>query len=76
MFDNREKLKVNLAMGLGGTLDVFSGNVKRAPAFFIKANLEWLYRLLCMPSRFGRMLKLPLFLWQTIIHKNRNTPTD
>ncbi len=72
MYDNREKLRVSLAMGLGGSLDVFSGNVKRAPKMFIKLNLEWLYRLLCMPSRIGRMMKLPLFLFQVIIHKNNN----
>ena len=71
IYDNRDELKVNFAAGLGGTLDVFAGTVKRAPAFFIKANLEWFYRLLCMPSRFGRMMKLPKFLFGTMIKKNK-----
>ncbi len=71
MYDNRERLSVKLALGLGGSLDVYSGNVKRAPAFFIKANLEWFYRLLCMPSRIGRMMKLPKFLFGVILHGNR-----
>ena len=71
IYDNREALKVNFAAGLGGTLDVFAGTVKRAPEFFIKANLEWFYRLLCMPSRFGRMMKLPKFLFGTMIKKNK-----
>lgn len=75
IYNNREKLNVNLAIGLGGSLDVFSGNVKRAPKFFIKTNLEWFYRLLCMPSRIGRMMKLPKFLLGVIIHKNKNIPT-
>ncbi len=75
IYNNREKLKVNLAIGLGGSLDVFSGNVKRAPKFFIKANLEWFYRLICMPSRFGRMMKLPKFLIGVILHKNKDIPT-
>ena len=71
IYDNRNALKVNFAAGLGGTLDVFAGTVKRAPEFFIKANLEWFYRLLCMPSRLGRMMKLPKFLFGTMIKKNK-----
>ena len=51
-----------LMVGLGGVLDVYAGTVKRAPAAWQKAGLEWLYRLLRQPSRFGRMAKLPLFL--------------
>ena len=51
-----------LAVGLGGCLDVFAGNVQRAPEKWQKAGLEWLYRLIKEPSRFGRMAKLPLVL--------------
>lgn len=52
----------HLLVGLGGCLDVFSGEVKRAPAVFQKLGLEWLHRLVKNPSRIGRMMKLPLFL--------------
>ena len=52
----------HLMAGLGGVLDVFAGNVKRAPAAWQKLGLEWCYRLLHQPSRVGRMAKLPLFL--------------
>lgn len=52
-----------LLVGLGGALDVYSGRVKRAPPVFQKLGLEWFYRLLKEPSRFGRMLKLPKFLF-------------
>lgn len=51
-----------LMVGLGGVLDVYAGNVKRAPAAWQKLGLEWLYRLVHQPSRLGRMAKLPLFL--------------
>ena len=51
-----------LLVGLGGCLDVFSGNVKRAPAIFRRLGLEWLHRLVTNPSRAGRMVKLPLFM--------------
>lgn len=51
-----------LLVGLGGSLDVFAGQVKRAPEAFQKLGLEWFYRLCKQPSRIGRMAKLPLFL--------------
>ena len=56
------KLLVGLMVGLGGSLDVFAGTVKRAPEARQKLDLEWLYRLLKEPRRIGRMMKLPLFV--------------
>ena len=67
--ENREKLSASLALGLGGSLDVYAGTVKRAPKLFIKLNLEWFYRLIKQPSRIGRMMKLPKFLFGTIFYK-------
>lgn len=52
----------HLMVGLGGSLDVFAGVVDRAPEGFQKLGLEWLYRLMKEPKRFGRMAKLPLVL--------------
>ena len=67
---NREKLPlVNLLLGLGGSLDVYSGHVKRAPAIFVRLGLEWLYRLLKEPKRIGRMMSLPKFYFGTWKHK-------
>lgn len=51
-----------LAIGLGGALDVFAGNVERAPESWRKLGLEWAYRLKKEPQRAGRMAKLPLVL--------------
>jgi|GEM_PF-34136 len=62
MAAHREELRGKLLVGLGGSLDVFAGLVQRAPETFRKLGLEWFYRLLREPSRFGRMLRLPLFL--------------
>lgn len=55
---------VKVGVGLGGALDVFAGNVERAPESWQKMNLEWLYRLKKEPKRIGRMAKLPLVLVQ------------
>lgn len=55
-----------LMIGLGGTLDGIAGTVKRAPRWMIKLQLEWLYRLIKEPRRFGRMLRLPKFIFAAI----------
>ena len=66
MKKNRGVLNVSLMAGLGGSLDVYSGTVKRAPEIFIRLGLEWLYRLIREPRRIGRMMKLPKFVVGTI----------
>lgn len=47
--------------GLGGSFDVYTGNVERAPKWWVKHNLEWAYRLLRQPSRIGRQIHLVRF---------------
>lgn len=67
---NRGKLNVRVAMGIGGSLDVFAGRVERAPEFFCKTGLEWFYRLCKEPWRIGRMMELPKFA-ATVITKGK-----
>ena len=62
MFCHKGELDVGLMAGLGGSLDVFAGVVRRAPPAFQKLGLEWFYRLCREPKRIGRMMKLPAFL--------------
>ena len=62
IYENRHKLPVKIAMGVGGSFDVIAGKAKRAPEFYQKAGLEWFYRLLKEPKRFFRVLKLPKFI--------------
>ncbi|KFD24961.1 putative UDP-N-acetyl-D-mannosaminuronic acid transferase [Yokenella regensburgei ATCC 49455] len=62
MRDCRKVYPNALYMGVGGTYDVFTGHVKRAPAFWQNLGLEWLYRLLSQPSRFKRQLRLLRYL--------------
>ena len=61
-----KELHVKLMIGLGGSLDSFAGTVKRAPNWMIRCNLEWLYRLIKEPKRFGRMLRLPKYLFAVL----------
>ncbi|MFJ8514696.1 WecB/TagA/CpsF family glycosyltransferase [Lysinibacillus xylanilyticus] len=59
--ENLDQFSKGVFIGVGGSFDVIAGTVKRAPVIWQKLNLEWLYRLLRQPSRFGRMLVLPRF---------------
>ncbi|WP_047680050.1 MULTISPECIES: lipopolysaccharide N-acetylmannosaminouronosyltransferase [Xenorhabdus] len=63
MRDCRKVYPCSLYMGVGGTYDVFTGHVKRAPKIWQNLGLEWLYRLLSQPSRIHRQIKLLKFLW-------------
>ncbi len=62
----RQQLSVRGAIGVGGSLDVWAGNLKRAPEFYRKHGLEWLYRFIQQPTRFKRMLALPAFMLRVI----------
>lgn len=48
--------------GLGGSFDVYTGNVKRAPKWWVDHGLEWAYRLVKQPSRIKRQIYLVKFL--------------
>ncbi len=68
----KDGLNARVFIGVGGSFDGFSGRVRRAPQFFIRLHLEWFYRLLKQPSRWKRMLKLPLFLLEVKKYKKSN----
>jgi N-acetylglucosaminyldiphosphoundecaprenol N-acetyl-beta-D-mannosaminyltransferase len=65
----KEELKVPVAIGVGGTFDVMSGLVQRAPLWMQRGNLEWLFRLLSEPKRAVRMLALPHFVIKVMTTK-------
>lgn len=65
--EHQASLGVPVAMGVGGSFDVFAGRVQRAPALFQKLHLEWLYRLIQEPWRFQRMsATLPQFVGEVM----------
>ena len=78
IFIQKCKFAINNAtfIGVGGSFDVWAGEVKRAPKFYRKIGCEWLYRTIKQPERFKRIYKtLPLFLFKVIIEgvKNKNS---
>ncbi|ERI91985.1 glycosyltransferase, WecB/TagA/CpsF family [Clostridiales bacterium oral taxon 876 str. F0540] len=80
IYRNKSKLNTKVTFGVGGSLDVIAGKVKRAPLIWQKLNLEWFYRLICQPSRWRRQLVLPVFackafgeaVKENILHKKEN----
>ncbi|QLK86935.1 WecB/TagA/CpsF family glycosyltransferase [Staphylococcus sp. 17KM0847] len=59
-------------MGVGGSIDVWSGEVKRAPLIWQKLNLEWLYRSIKDIKRIKRLQRLPKFVWAVLKQKYTN----
>lgn len=68
--ENMDKVSAKIFQGVGGSFDVFSGNIKRAPKWMQKIGLEWLYRLIKEPKRIFRQIKLVKFLWLALIEKD------
>lgn len=66
---NKESLHPSVYQGVGGSFDVISGKIERAPESFQKMGLEWLYRLMKEPWRIKRQVVLPLFLIRAITSK-------
>ena len=72
IYEAKNILNPALMIGIGGSLDVWSGEIKRAPKIFQKLGLEWLYRTIMQPSRFKRIFPtLPLFLIKVLNNKDK-----
>ena len=70
IYNAKQVLNPALMVGIGGSLDVWSGTVKRAPEIYQKLGLEWLYRTVSQPERFKRIFPtLPLFLIKALMYK-------
>ncbi|MGP4078965.1 WecB/TagA/CpsF family glycosyltransferase [Pseudalkalibacillus sp. R45] len=72
IYENIDHFNKGIFMGVGGSFDVLSGEVKRAPLMWRKLNLEWFYRLVTQPWRIKRMLELPKFLLKVFKEKVEN----
>ncbi|KXG74446.1 WecB/TagA/CpsF family glycosyltransferase [Thermotalea metallivorans] len=62
-------LQVKVAMGVGGSIDIWAGTAKRAPVIYQKLGLEWFYRLMKEPWRYKRMMALPKFMVKVLLGK-------
>jgi len=71
IYEHRGSLSVKAMIGAGGCLDVFAGTAERAPDFYCRHGLEWLYRLKKEPWRFMRMTALPVFALKVLFKGRR-----
>lgn len=64
IYENLEKLNVNIAIGVGGAFEVAAGIINRAPSFIQKNGFEWLYRFVKEPKRLFRryLIEAPIFI--------------
>ena len=62
-----QELGIKVGVGVGGSLDVMAGTVKRAPKLYQKLGLEWFYRLITNPKRAKRMINLPIFGFKVVL---------
>ncbi|XZL01066.1 WecB/TagA/CpsF family glycosyltransferase [Clostridium perfringens] len=67
----KDKLCCKIFMGVGGSFDVFAGNVNRAPQFMINIGMEWLYRVAKEPWRIKRLGSIPKFLILSIKERGK-----
>ncbi len=59
-------LESRCAMGVGGSFDVISGQLKRAPNWMRQMGVEWVYRTIQEPWRLKRIKGLPVFMWRVM----------
>lgn len=71
---NLPRLRVKMAMGVGGAFDFIAGIIPRAPLWMQRIGLEWLYRLYLQPRRIGRMMRLPLFALNVLLRGRKSNP--
>ena len=66
---HQDELNVPLCMGIGGSFDVISSRLKRAPLWIRRIGLEWIYRFILQPWRIVRICNLPVFAYKVIQQK-------
>ena len=68
--ENMNTVCAKVFQGVGGSFDVVSGTIPRAPQWMQKCGLEWLFRLLREPKRIGRQIHLVSFLFLALFSRH------
>ncbi|GIV21828.1 MAG: UDP-N-acetyl-D-mannosaminuronic acid transferase [Armatimonadota bacterium] len=66
----RGMLKVPVSIGVGGTFDVLSGRVRRAPLWMQRMGIEWLWRVGQNPRKISKVMLLPRFAWMVLTNQS------
>lgn len=65
----KDELGVPVCIGIGGSFDVISGKIPRAPLWMQNHGMEWIFRLIKEPKRIKRTIALPYFMWIVFLAK-------
>ncbi|RPI90371.1 MAG: glycosyltransferase, partial [Spirochaetales bacterium] len=63
----RNEFRNAVLVGVGGAIDIISGEIKKAPAFFMDRGLDWFYRIITKPWRIGRIVRTKFFFFRVIL---------
>ncbi|MDD4364074.1 MAG: WecB/TagA/CpsF family glycosyltransferase [Atribacterota bacterium] len=66
---HKDELGVPVCIGIGGSFDVLSGKIPRAPLWMQNHGMEWIFRLIKEPIRVKRVIALPYFIWLVFLGK-------
>ncbi len=69
----KSELKHGVIISVGGSFDIISGVIRKAPPFFMTRGLDWLYRIITRPWRIGRLIMVAIFfvtvIWKRLVRK-------
>lgn len=71
IYKYKNRIPAKVTLGVGGSLDVITGKVKRTPEVWKKLKLEWLHRRIIMPSRKERQKRLKIFAYRAFVEAFR-----
>lgn len=65
----RGEFRNAVLIGVGGAIDIISGEIKKAPAFFMDRGLDWFYRIITKPWRIGRIVRIKFFFFRVVLRR-------
>ena len=65
----KNEFKNTVFISVGGSIDVISGDIRKAPPYFMENGLDWFYRIITKPWRIGRLIRVLLFFFKAIVKR-------
>jgi N-acetylglucosaminyldiphosphoundecaprenol N-acetyl-beta-D-mannosaminyltransferase len=69
IYQFKHEFKNAVFISVGGSFDTISGDIRKAPPYFMERGLDWFYRIITRPWRFGRLLRLGIFFLSVIFKR-------
>ncbi len=69
IYQIKNEFKNAVFISVGGSIDIISGEIKKAPAFFMERGMDWLYRIITRPWRIGRLFRLVYFYLYFVVKR-------